>query len=927
MIRVNQTIFDCKKPEYRPSFASQPIQTQINEVPDILPSYNVKTPISYKKTGELSLPFDYKAHMYKLANGQNVVIVPKEGETIVKTYVSTGSMNEPDNLRGISHYIEHNLFNGSDGLEAGEFFGTVNKMGAYTNAATGFAETNYYISSNLLNDEDLEKKIKIHASMLESPRFATNMLEKEKGIVNSEINMILSNPENIVVNTTLKNLYNIKSTSQDLIGGTTDNITNLTREDVVNYYNNNYFPANMVTVITGEVKPDETIKLISKYFSANNKNPQARKFEKLEPIQKTMRKDIISDKATATHIMLGFNGPKNNDTKSQIHLKALFNFLDDSKTGRLNKQLKPFNTRAELFTEKISSCPHDNRAILLNAKTTEENSEKVLKAIFNRIHSIATNPPTDEELNIIKKAMLIGHSYIYESSNSINDIIGTSILDGNIDKLADYEKIVNSMTKEDLVNAAKEFLDLNKTAVTVLHPQSADKNSIESSYNQALSFTGNIKKQAINPQNITRYKLENNFDVLLNDTKNNNVFFTIEFNAEQQKDVKPAVIEVLNGILAEGSIYRDDFTFSEDLSKDGISIDFNSGKSQISAVANLSADDLEKSLKSAKEVIQTPRFTQETLDYVKSNIRASLNKLEKSANDKLYKELLNGHPKSCTKEDILNSLDSVTLDDVKDLYNHIISNAQGHITISAPFSKKNELQNVLFKEIGELPNVQPSKPFIRDIFKPVTETKILTDVHEKNQADIIEAFKYRASGNLKDEVTVDLLNIILGGNASSRLFNDLREKQQLAYRVNSRSKCFENAGVFKLYIGTTTENKETGEVSYDNVQKAINGFNKHIENIKSEKVSEEELETAKLNLKNMILSSIETNAGKTDSLSAGIISLYGPLIDNKILEMIDQITVDDIYNAANYIFSNKPTYSILATENTLKTNKEFFKTL
>lgn len=104
--------------------------------------------------------------------------------------------------------------------------------------------------------------------MIETPHFAIEKLEKEKGIVNSEINMILSDPENLAVNKTIKNLYNIKSTSTDLIGGTTDNITNLTRDDVVNYYNNNYYPANMVTVITGDVNPDETIKLISKYFTS-----------------------------------------------------------------------------------------------------------------------------------------------------------------------------------------------------------------------------------------------------------------------------------------------------------------------------------------------------------------------------------------------------------------------------------------------------------------------------------------------------------------------------------------------------------------------------------------------------------------------------------------------------------------------------------
>ena len=69
--------------------------------------------------------------------------------------------------------------------EEGDFFNQVNKMGASTNASTGFAETNYYISSNLLNESDLETKIKLHASMLESPLFAIEKLEKEKGIVNS----------------------------------------------------------------------------------------------------------------------------------------------------------------------------------------------------------------------------------------------------------------------------------------------------------------------------------------------------------------------------------------------------------------------------------------------------------------------------------------------------------------------------------------------------------------------------------------------------------------------------------------------------------------------------------------------------------------------------------------------------------------------
>src|SRR5574344_1266148 len=199
-----------------------PSQTkQIMSMSNVTPDFGVKTPLKYTCLGFTNLNKSTTATIYKLENGQKVVIIPKEGQTFIKTYVNTGSMNEPDKMRGISHFIEHNLFNGSGGnngdkgLQPGEFFKTVDKMGAETNASTGFSQTDYYVSTNLLKKADLAKTIKIHAEMLENPLFTVNMIEKEKGPVTSEISMILDNPSNIAVNTTLKNLYNIKSTSTD----------------------------------------------------------------------------------------------------------------------------------------------------------------------------------------------------------------------------------------------------------------------------------------------------------------------------------------------------------------------------------------------------------------------------------------------------------------------------------------------------------------------------------------------------------------------------------------------------------------------------------------------------------------------------------------------------------------------------------------
>ena len=301
--------------------------------------------------------------------------------------------------------------------------------------------------------------------------------------------------------------------------------------------------------------------------------------------------------------------------------------------------------------------------------------------------------------------------------------------------------------------------------------------------------------------------------------------------------------------------------------------------------------------------------------------------LDKDAADKLMPELFKGLPSGFTKEEILGSIDSVTIDDLKSLYNFIISNGQANIVVSAPFSKKPELKQIVFNEIAELPKVTPKNSNIKNIYQEIPQTKVLTDTFTKPQAQIIKAYKFKMNQNMKDEVALNLLNTILGGNPSSRLFQDLREKQKLAYSVHSNISFLDDIGTIELEIGTTTENKETGEISYDNLKKSIEGFNKHIEKLKTEKVTDDELNNAKLSLKNAVLNANETNKGKNKSLEYGLISPYGINSENLILQTIDEITPDDIYNAANYIFKDKPVYSILATENTLNENKDFLDSL
>lgn len=916
----------------KPAFTAQnPSDGSIKQLPVVLPDYGVRTPIGYSFIGDIKLNNDLTAKHYKLANGQNVIILPKDGPTVVKTYVNTGSFNEPDKLRGISHYIEHNLFNGSEDLGDKVFFDEVNKMGANTNASTSFSVTDYYIQSNLLEDTDLDNKIKLHAGMLQSPKFLLDKLEKEKKIVNSEINMYMSEDENLGYTQTIKNLFNIKSSSLDLVAGNTDNIDALTRDDVVNYFKSNYYPANMTTVITGEVTPDETMQLVSKYFTAKNNPVQQRHFEKMTPIENTVRQDIISPKSEGgASVFLGFAGPENNNTKDKVYLNAVSQLaagLENSRTSNIERE---YGIGINFAPERLSSRPNDRAMLMVESNITDGKVELLLKDLYSAIDSLSKNPPTDEELLAIKNQMKKRYNSVMERSGALNHSLGTVFLNGNTEYFEKFNEIVDNMTADDIVNTAKKYLDLNKAALTVVHPHKATKETIENDHKlvSGITFTGLNKKTPVDLDKISKYRLDNNFEVVLNDVNTDNVQYDFMLEQKDWTPKKAAISNVLSDMLQNSGTKNKSI---EEVAKqsDILALDSSIYASQygISVGADFPKDTLRDSLKLLNEKVLQPDLSEENFEQAVGRLKDSYSNAEVSVYDKFSKAVYEGTPHVFSPKDKLKSLEGLTLAEVKAFYDEIFVKGQGQVVVSAPFSRNPELKQQIFNSVGEFGKVQPHDVSLQKIYKPIEKAQVHTDVNLKNQAQIIEGFKFKHNGNLKDSTCIELLNEIFGGSSSSRLFTDLRETRHLAYSVFSNCNFDGDIGVMTLRIGTTTENHETGEKTFDNIKKSIDGFNENIKKITTEKVSQEELDNAKKAMKTNLLNILETSYGKTIEAASANNTPYGFAYMNKQLEMIDKITPEDILNTAKYIFSAKPVYSLTATQASLDANKEFLESL
>lgn len=905
-----------------------------------------QAPISYSYVRDIKLPFSDNAKLFKLANGQKIAVLEKKGPTVLQTYFNVGSMNELDSERGISHFNEHMAFNGSKSpfgsLGAGDFFKIVNEMGAMTNASTGFAQTDYYVSSQLLGQSNtFDKTAYIQSQQLQFPEHTNDMIEKEKGPVTSEISMVADQPENMVMNHCIKNLFNIQSTSPDLVAGSIKNINNLTNKETLDYHNLWYTPDNCSTVVTGEVPTDEVMKTLSKYFNKTaSADTSKRKYQEFKSITSPVRVDLKMPKAQCTTAAIALAGPQNNAVKENIELELLMTALLGFKSARINKELNKNQSSAMMNIERVGNKPTDPKAIIIASQSTPEKTEQIIKTIYNEIGNLTVNPLSADELESSKKILKMTYSKISENSQLLNTLLGNALLDDNLDYVENYIPILDKITSEDISAFAKKYLDLNKASVAVVHPETEDNALIMANYNNAnllkalpaqtsqpkISFKGNLNKtieeKSLDLSKIKQYKLANNLETVFNPNQSDIASSKIVLETPVPANVKPAVSSLLSVILNEGSKNKNYDEFYGDVHKSGINMRFDADFKSISASVDSLSQDFGKSLDLIKEVFSEPRLNAESFNYAKQLVKEAVMNMPNSASEDALKLLFPNMPEFSTKEELLKSLDNTTLGDVQGLFDYIKNNAMAKAVFTAPIDKDSTLeQTALSKMSLGLGTFKPFAVSDFDCYAPINENIVTTKAEQRNQADITKSFKFKTSLNPKDQTVFSLMNTILGDGPSSRLFNDLREQRKLAYRVESGLDYVGNTGVLTMSIKTTTDDAASGIQQYENVEKSLNGFDDHIKKITKEKVSIEELDAAKLRMKTKLLNSIESSASQTNILSASKDTVFGVSALNENLKLIDEITADDIYNAANYVFNGNSITSILASQNTLNNSK------
>ncbi len=201
-------------------------------------------------------------HHTQLRNGLDIIaeINPHSHSYAAGIFVKTGARDESQQIHGVSHFLEHMMFKGSQKYTWEDVNRIFDEIGARYNAFTTQEMTAYYV--NVL-PEFTERTIE-HLSHLLRPAIRNEDFETEKKVILEEITMYLDDPGHRLYEKLMDVHFGNHPLAMSVLG-TLDSITKLQRDQMAEYFQHRYGPGNMVIAVTGRIDFDETVRLIDKY--------------------------------------------------------------------------------------------------------------------------------------------------------------------------------------------------------------------------------------------------------------------------------------------------------------------------------------------------------------------------------------------------------------------------------------------------------------------------------------------------------------------------------------------------------------------------------------------------------------------------------------------------------------------------------------
>ncbi|MCG7564949.1 insulinase family protein [Pseudoalteromonas sp. CnMc7-15] len=790
-----------------------------------------------EQTAAPALPFvniDYQT--FTLDNGLTVVVHTDRKAPIVAVNVwyDVGAKNEQVGKTGFAHLFEHLMFNGTENYDD-EYFGPFERAGATEqNGTTNSDRTNYF--------QNVPTPALDMALWMESDRMGhllgaitQDKLDEQRGVVQNEKRQGEAQPYGTMWNNVWKYTFPQGHPYSWSVIGSMEDLNAASLDDVHQWFKDYYGPNNAVLVLAGDIDVETAKKKANKYFGDIKPGKPVAKLEKWIAKREEQSRMVIKDRVPASRIVKVWNIAEKGTTDGE-YLNLLSDVLAGGKNSRLYQRL--------VYDEQLASNVFSfnylrtlaGQLIIGVDALDKANIEKIEAIIDEEIANIIAQGPTTDELNRIKFS---------NAAEWVKQVEGVGGFGGKSDVLASgavyhndpgyYKRafeITSNATTSDVQGAAERWLSSGDFVLTV-HPF-AELSANEQGVDRSTGVPGAGDVPSLDLPEVNTFTLSNGLEVVLSqrsDTPVINMRLDISAGTASDDNNKPGVANFTANMLDEGAGELSALALAEELEKLGASIDTSASLDKTSLSMSAMAINWQQSLALFSEVLQNPSFNDSDIERVRTLILQQI-KQEKarpmSNALRVLPPLLYGasHPygKPLTGTGNEESVAAISRDDMLAYTEKWMRPDLARLVVVGDIDQaqlKQSLEQALASwqapqqaapslDIPTVDNAEQARVFVLD--KPDSpQSLIISGLLGPDASDT----------DAQQEVTLDMMNTIIGGSFTSRMNMNLREDKGWSY--GARTILMDTDAQSTFFVFAPVQTDKTKE-SMQEILKELNGY-------------------------------------------------------------------------------------------------------
>jgi zinc protease len=816
-----------------------------------------------------------------LDNGLTVLIEENHANPVVavEVFVRTGSLYEQEYLgSGISHFFEHIIHGGTTSTRSEEESRRLlESMGNNSNAYTTVDHTAYYINTTT---EHWRTAVELLADWLLHSSITPAEFEREKGVVQRELEQDLDNPEQMLAQIAMETRFQVHPARYPVIGYK-ELVQKVTRDDLVRYYQRMYTPNNMLVVVVGDVQTPEVLTHLRETFGQGERRPLPAISLPEEPPQLGKRTVVKEMAVSQASLSLSFR------TVALTHphlypLDVLAYILGNGNSARLVRRLQEEQQLVYTIQAASYTPAYAAGAMIVSAALAPEQVPTAEAAILRELYRLREELVSLEELAKAKKQKVADYVFERQTVEQQAHTLGLNMLstyDPNFSET--YVRHIQQVTAEDIREVARLYLREETLVLAVVRPTSDNPSALT-----ALPVAPR--------EPVVKKVLTNGMTLLL---KRNPALPTVAMQAYFKGGVRVetsdtnGLSQLTASLLLKGTTSRSAEEIATIFDARGATVTAESGNNSFFVSATCLREDFHELFQVYADIILHPSFPDDELTKMRRLLLAALERHNddwRTEIERLWRQLFfTISPYRLSSEGTAETIQHLQRQDVVAFYQRYVVPGNmvlaivGDIDLTQTAATVENTFNTFLARPVAFPEV-PAEP-------PPTQVRRQVKQTQKQVAAVYIGFPGTTLTNLADRYPLQILDGIVSGLElpGGWLHHALRG-QQLVYVVHAFSWLGLESGYFGVYAATQP----------DTVHTVVDLILQNLEKARAGQISDEEVD----NTRQMALVTARLRRQASDQIASDMAlnELYGLGYDfsDHEAEHIAKVTRADVQRVA-----------------------------